>query len=173
MVGACICNLSVSDSDGGNVSAHVAVRILNVNDPPSIRITDPSEGQAFEHNRTIDLTAEAFDDDIIHGDVLRFEWRADGSTVLGTRLDLTGIKLSSGNHTITLTARDVSNAGARASVNITVKQKPVDPPPPPPPPPPPVSSTGPRWSSLVIGSVAVVAAAGVTLAVWLALRRKR
>jgi hypothetical protein len=173
MVGTFSCNVSVSDSQGGITTVQVAVRILNVNDPPSVRITGPAEGQAFEHNQTINLTAEAFDDDLPHGDVLRFEWRADGSTVLGTRQNLTGISLPPGNHTITLTVKDSSNAGARAAVNITIKEKPTVLPPPPQPSPPPVKSSGVQWTALMMASVAAAVIAAVALSTVLLFRRKR
>jgi hypothetical protein len=173
MVGDYICNVSVSDSDGGITTVQLAVRILDVNDPPTVRIIGPVEGQSFEHNQTIELLAEALDDDLVHGDVLRFDWRADGGTVLGTRPNISGISLLPGNHTITLMVRDSSNAAARATVNITVKGKPVVPPPPPPPSSPPGEPSGLRWYPILAASAAAGLIVAVALSAFLFLRRKR
>ena len=172
MVGIFGCNVTVSDSLGGNTTVSVAVRIINVNDAPTVRITGPFEGQKFEHNQTIDLTSVASDDDTVHGDILRFEWRADGGTVLGTKPNLTGISLPSGNHTITVTARDSSNAGSRAMVNITVLEKPAVQPEPRPNQTEPAPQPGFRIGPPAIVAV-VVAAAAAAAVIILFLRRKR
>jgi hypothetical protein len=172
MVGIYSCNVTVSDSDGGNRTVPLAVRIVNVNDPPMVAISAPLEGQIFEHNRTISLSADASDDDFVHGDFLRFDWRADGSVALGTRQNLTKISLMPGNHTITLTAKDSSGAASRAMVNITVLDKPAVEPPiddnQTHPAPPEGLKPSPLWAAAV--AVAAVAAAAVIV---LVVRRKR
>lgn len=123
MVGTYRCNVTVRDSDGGRATASVLVTVQNVNDPPRLSLVSPKEGQVFQHNGSIMLTAEASDDDILFGDTLKFEWLADGES-LGARQNLTGLSLVPGDHTITLTVTDASNATVRASVNITVLKAP-------------------------------------------------
>lgn len=171
MVGTYACRLNVTDSAGGSASSPLEVTISNVNDPPSVWILGPADRQMFEHNATINFTSRASDDDLVHGDSLSFEWRADGS-VLGRTQNLSGIVLGPGNHTITLTVKDSSGAGARASVSLTVKEPVAPPPPPPPPPEPPMERDGGPPLGPVAAAVAALVLASA-LAGYLLHRRSR
>jgi hypothetical protein len=171
MVGTYQCRLNVSDSAGGFASASVQVRIININDPPSAGILGPADGQIFENNATINLSGAAFDDDLLHGDSLTFEWRADGSVVLGRTQNVSGVILQPGNHTITLTVKDASGLSDRAGVNITVREKTVPPPPAPPPKRPSVATPA-GLPVMALAAVAIAALVVAALAV-LFLRRKK
>jgi hypothetical protein len=165
MVGSYRCNVTVQDSDGGRVTASVLVVVQNVNDPPRLRISSPKEGQVFQPDMTILLTAEALDDDLIYGDTLQFEWRAD-STLLGAKQNLTGVSLLPGNHTIMMTVTDASNATARASVNITVLKAPA--------PPPYIDKPfGPTSGTFFLAMAAVTVTAASIAAILLFRRRKK
>lgn len=168
-VGTYACHLNVTDSAGGTASAALSVNVVNVNDPPVVRILSPADGQAFLHNTSIDLVAESSDEDAAYGDILSFEWRADGS-VLGRTQNLSGIVLRPGNHTITVTVKDSSGAGARASVSLTVKEPPAPPPPPPPPPEPPGERDG-GPSLLPVAAAVAALVLACALAVYLLHRR--
>ncbi len=172
MVGTYACRLTVTDAAGGTASADLPVSILNVNDPPVVRILHPADGQVFGNNATIDLAAESSDEDARHGDILSFEWRADGSVLLGRAQNLSGVRLQPGNHTIAVTVKDSSGAGARATVSLVVKAPPAPPLPPPPPPGPPVSTgNGPPFALFAVLATALVIACA--LAAFLRYRRYR
>ena len=172
MVGTYRCNVTVADSGGAKASAYVTMRILDVNAPPTVHILSPAEGQVFEANQTLTLIADAADEDAIHGDTLHYEWWAAGGKLLGRGRELDGVTLGAGNHTLTVLVRDDRGASDRATVNITVREKPV-PPPPLPPPTPHVETEGGYPTTQLLAMLAAGCIAAAILAALLLLSRRK
>jgi outer membrane protein assembly factor BamB len=181
-------NLNVKVFDGeyyANESLFVFVD--PVNDPPIIiSIDSPNDGDEFEHDDTIDFTAQISDRDLIYGDdKLTFKWTSDIDGQLASTQNATGISLSSGKHEITFTVLDREKERDTESIDITVKEKQEEPEPdknetPDPDPKPPVdkdddkkeSTSGNSNFGLIIAGV-VVAVIIVILLSLLMIRKKK
>jgi hypothetical protein len=101
------------------------VMVDPVNDPPVIlKVISPTDGDEFEHNDTIDLTAEVFDADLKFGDTLKFQWYSLKSGVIAKTQNATEISLDPGEHMISFTVTDQEGDRAQVNLNITVKKKP-------------------------------------------------
>ncbi len=130
-VGVLTLNVTVSDNNGSEIYQNLEIEIQNTNDPPTVKITYPTDGSAFETTDTINFSCEWSDVDF---DVpeptehLTFTWYTNHSTSkLGQGEILTNKTLVAGFHTITLEVEDYDGEIAVDSINITV----TDPPPPP------------------------------------------
>ncbi len=111
------------------------VRITITNTPPTVRISQPSNGSSFYQNETVPLSGTSSDINQPDSYRLRDEqvsWFRDGSatpfaTGHSVTLNLTGVSV--GSHTITM--RGTDDAGATASESITINVAPASANPPP------------------------------------------
>ncbi|MCK5560478.1 MAG: hypothetical protein KAJ51_07785, partial [Thermoplasmata archaeon] len=111
-------------SDGMyNISADVTINIISVNDPPRLpNIITPQNGEKISYGKPIDFYGTCNDPDLPDDD-LTFNWFSSKDGNLGEGIQLTGIKLSPGEHLITLEVRDSENETSTASINIIVKKE--------------------------------------------------
>lgn len=113
------------DSDGDVTHAFVDIRVLPPNDPPSVAIASPGEGDVFELGQVVTFSGSGTDpeDGALAGGALTWTSDLDGQLGTGTSFDRSD--LSAGTHEITLTGRDSDDATATASLTIVVNAPPV------------------------------------------------
>jgi len=86
----------------------LVIVVVNVNDPMETpRIIKPDRGSLFKEDETIQFQGSCDDPDTFNGQVLNFTWSSDISGVLGYGPEFQLDGLIPGNHTITLTVRDL------------------------------------------------------------------
>lgn len=90
---------------------------LQGNRPPTVTITSPEDGATVPPTLTLEGSAEDPDEGTLTGDALVWSSDVDGELGTGATLQVT---LSTGSHTLTLTATDVQGATGSASVAVTV-----------------------------------------------------
>lgn len=97
--------LTVTDSTGLTDTDTVDITVLD-NNAPVVTITSPSAGTNYQPGAAIPFTATATDaeDGALSGDSL--VWTLDGSTQIGTGTGFTKSDISSGIHTVSVTATD-------------------------------------------------------------------
>jgi hypothetical protein len=124
-VGTIPINLSISDSNGSIVYYRIELNILNKNNPPFVELVYPSNGTHYKESEVISFRCIYSDPDTLvrnYNESLYFTWSS--SAVIkpigeGEFLaDLTGVKLKSGMHEITVTVRD--NDGLTSSDSIMI-----------------------------------------------------
>ncbi len=117
-----VITFTATDSDQAKVSSNITIIVDPVNDPPIIeKITSPNDGDIFEFEESFDLNALVTDVDLITGDELTFYWESSEDGGIGYEQSVTGVVLTPGTHTITLTVEDKEKADAVAEITITVK----------------------------------------------------
>ncbi len=95
------------------------------NEPPSVLITSPLDGDTFDSGETIAFSGSALDAE--DGDVTAsLVWTSDKDGLIGTTGSVSA-KLSDGNHTITASVTDSGAKTASLSVGITVGTPPEEP----------------------------------------------
>ncbi len=112
---------TATDSAGQTASDSVNVTVDNVDDPPSVSITNPSDGETV--SGTISVTADASDDN----GVSQVEFFVDGGSI-GTDTDGSDgwsaswdtTAYADGDHTVSATATDSAGQTASDSVSVTV-----------------------------------------------------
>ncbi|WP_455391552.1 LamG-like jellyroll fold domain-containing protein [[Eubacterium] cellulosolvens] len=127
-------NITITDNNETPleyISQHIRIRVVNANDPPTVKIIIPVEGQEFQDSDKIILTAEAEDIDLIvwnSNERLNFRWSSDAPefSVLGAGEKLENITLPPGEYNITVEVTDNDNAKAYDHVHIVVKAPPED-----------------------------------------------
>ena len=125
-LGAHTITLSVADDDGLNTSDEVGIEILPADAPPTVSITAPSDGAAFDAGTAITFEGLASDARTATTD-LYYEWESDEDGVLdagalsseGTT-SYTTASLAEGEHTILLRVTDTDGYSAEASVTVEV-----------------------------------------------------
>ncbi|WP_224362308.1 PKD domain-containing protein [Hyalangium versicolor] len=114
--------LSAVDPGGKVGYASVTVNVVppGTNQKPVVTLTQPTEGARFFTNQTLTLQGSATDaeDGTLGDSALAWTSSKDGS--LGKGRQVTGVLLSAGVHTLTLTATDSLGATTSASVLVTV-----------------------------------------------------
>ncbi len=124
-------SVTVTDTDGLSASDTIDVLVLDtpVDEPPTVTINAPSDGETFALDEDIDFAATASDDG--GNDLLAAEWRSNLDGVFDTAppssegwLFVTTDALSTGDHTITLTVTDASNQSASDAITIHVSAAP-------------------------------------------------
>ncbi len=161
-------------SDGSEVTqARLRLTILDVNHPPTVRITSPFDGAELEPGVSVPLVADYRDPDLEEGRDLQVTWKSSAAgTLLVFNHSLApadpGVLLPSGFHTLTVT---VSDGGIEASDQVTVfiKGDGVED----------QSDTGGEWSPFSPGGEAgttmliITAMVGLGLVAWLVRERGR
>lgn len=108
--------------DQGNTDSHaIAVTIDNIDDPPTVSITNPNEGETVSN--TVTITADAIDDI----GVTQVEFFVDDARIAIDSDDSDGwsaswdtANYSDSSHTLTATATDTSNQQSTNSIIINV-----------------------------------------------------
>jgi hypothetical protein len=98
-----------------------AVFTVRLPDPPTVAITAPAAGAAFETGSAITFTGTATDaaGAALTGAALAWSSSLDGA--IGTGASFTRSDLSLGDHTITLAATDTGGRSSTATVDIAVR----------------------------------------------------
>jgi len=122
--------LTVTDNHGGTDTDDVVITVTNQNVKPDVTITQPTEGQVL--SPTSSITAKALVEDV-DGSLTQVAFLLNGelhpgcaysSPSEGTISCNLGL-LSSGSHSVTVTAEDNDNATTNKSVNFTVNSLPT------------------------------------------------
>lgn len=116
-----IVTATATDTTGQTASDSVTVTVDNVDDPPSVTITNPAHGATV--SGTVDVTANASDD----RGVSKVEFFVDGSSI-GIDSDSSGgwstswdtTSVTEGDHTVTATATDSGDQTDTDSITVTV-----------------------------------------------------
>ncbi|MFT3707711.1 MAG: PKD domain-containing protein [Archangium sp.] len=121
--------LVARDSGGNSGTATISVRVLPMNQAPTVTITAPATGTTVTAGTNLTFTGTATDpeDGPLTGAAVRWSSSLDGA--LGTGTSLSTASLSVGNHTISLVATDSGGRSSSASISITVNMAQVNVPP--------------------------------------------
>ena len=117
--------LTGTDSDGLSDSETVSITLLHdTNQIPTVTITQPGNGSSFSDGQTITFQGSANDpeDGTLSGASL--VWTSSLDLQIGTGTSFTRNDLSTGSHTITLTATDSEGAKASKTVGIGIDAPP-------------------------------------------------
>lgn len=118
----------VKDFIGKSDSEAVLLVVNNVNDPPFPAISSPSTKQVFNTTTSIQFDAtESTDDDLIHGDILSYQWSSNLSGVLSTNPNFSTNLSDIGWHEITLTVSDSHDVEVQEYVVIRITATPEEP----------------------------------------------
>ena len=124
--------VTVKDSNGATMSATVTITVgaesPNPGTPPTVTITNPDDSSTFEYGEYVMFTGSATDvsGTVITGTSLAWVSNVDGQ--LGTGASLSINTLSSGLHTIFLTATDANGLISSAAIVISIGAQPGSPP---------------------------------------------
>jgi hypothetical protein len=110
--------LTAVDSDGNTDSTSIS---LFINEPPAVEINTPESNASFPQGAAVSFncTAEDSEDGELSGDALVWTSSIDGE--LGTGAGFATQGLSTGTHSILVTATDSRQAAAEAGVTITIE----------------------------------------------------
>jgi hypothetical protein len=95
-----------------------SVQVDNVNQPPTLSLKRPKDGDSFTEGSNVVFEAEAIDPD---GEALSVQWIEKG-TVLGTGQAFATSGLKTGKHTITVRAVDPHGSATETNITITVEE---------------------------------------------------
>jgi hypothetical protein len=119
-VGAHTITLTATDGQGQSGTAHVSITI-DKNDPPSVSIDTPSDGDTFSEGTGIAFRGSASDPEDGNLDGAALVWSSDLDGELGTGTAVDEPHLSIGTHRISLTAKDSGGASDTAVVTIIIE----------------------------------------------------
>jgi hypothetical protein len=106
------------------ISFDVKVEARGMNDPPDTpEIVKPQDGLEIEEGKALDFQGRCFDPDLPYGDELTFEWSSSIDGELGSGPNMSGVKLSSGDHLITLEVSDKHGEKSTITINVKVVEK--------------------------------------------------
>ncbi len=110
--------LTSTDSNGSSKKAFVAITVKNY--PPVPEITLPTTGSVFNEGDVVQFQGSASDpeDVVLTGSSLAWESNING--VIGIGVKVLSSKLTAGEHTITLKAKDSNGSEAKTTVAISV-----------------------------------------------------
>ncbi len=121
--GAYTIKVTATDDKGATATHQVNITIQQKTDnqPPTVNISQPTEGQIFEQEvlTAITLSADASDTD---GTIASVQFEING-TVLTQGNNISWTPAAFGDYTIKVTATDDKGATATHQVNITIQQK--------------------------------------------------
>ena len=111
------------------ISQNFKIQVRNINDPPTVEIIFPVEGQIFSKKDKINFKCKTKDIDFLvpnPNEKLSYKWSADviGYSDLGTTKNLTNISLQSGQYNITVEVTDSGKLKAYDTIKIIVKEVP-------------------------------------------------
>nr|AGF93479.1 secreted protein containing PKD domain protein [uncultured organism] len=115
--------LTVTDNDGAEDSATETISVSSSsNEPPTATINAPKDGATFSKDESITFEGEGADteDGKLTGDSLVWTSSIDGQ--IGTGESFSKSNLSTGTHTITLTATDSKRSSAKTHIQISVTE---------------------------------------------------
>jgi len=112
--------LTVTDSRRATGLATVTVTVLGPNQPPTARITAPTNGSTFAFGQNVMFVGLGTDpeDGTLPGSSLA--WTSDRDGPLGSGSTLITNGLTAGTHTVTLTVTDRRGATGAATITLTV-----------------------------------------------------
>ncbi len=116
-----IITLTVTDSDGDDNTATIAIKVGNF--PPTAHITAPTDGNSYNSgvNVVFQGTGTDTEDGPLSGASL--VWRSSLDNQIGTGATLAVDDLSSGTHVITLTATDSGGDTGTDSIVVTINNQ--------------------------------------------------
>ena len=111
--------ITLTATDAANATRSASI-VLTINQPPVVSITSPDDGSTFTSGDNITMQGAGTDseDGDLTGTALVWTSSADGQ--IGTGTSISRNDLSTGEHTITLTAKDSDGATSTAAVTISV-----------------------------------------------------
>ena len=121
--GAYTIKVTATDDKGATATSQITITVREKtnNQPPTVSITTPTNGQVFEQETltAITLSANASDPD---GTIDTIQFEANGTTLTqGNNINWTPIAF--GDYTIKVTATDDMAATTTDQINITIQQK--------------------------------------------------
>jgi hypothetical protein len=124
LVGEYSITVKVKDPFGHNDTKMLTLRIINVNDPPIVKILSPLNGDAFLTSDKITFIGEASDPDDDH---MTYIWSSNIDGEIGTSLVRKDYTLTEGNHNVTFSAIDSEGAISNYTISIRIfKESPLD-----------------------------------------------
>jgi hypothetical protein len=119
--------VTVDDLKGGFATIDLTVEVINVNDPPSVKILSPGNGTMYEFGQNVTFNARISDPDIVIGDELTLTWTSNISGTLKSLgleddLEFRLNGLVEGHHRITATVSD-GNLSSSAWLDLTIVKK--------------------------------------------------
>ena len=114
--------LTATDSDGDSDSASI---LITLNDPPGVAIETPDDNSIFGVGAEVLFTGSATDteDGELSGDLLVWTSSIDDQIGIGSSFSTSA--LSTGTHTITLSAEDSDGATGSASITLFINDGPI------------------------------------------------
>jgi predicted GH43/DUF377 family glycosyl hydrolase len=124
--------LNIEITDGNEtpivyISQHIKIRVLNVNDPPTVSISQPLHGSEFLKGEGINFSCKAEDIDLLIPNTqekLTYTWYSNrsGQVPIGTTSELTNISLEPGYHNIMLEVEDSSGETDKDFIHLVIKE---------------------------------------------------
>jgi len=112
--------LTATDSDGNTGTDSVGITVSSTPESPTVTIGFPIDGSTYSSGATVYFVGGAVDaeNNPLTGSSL--VWTSDIDAQIGTGTNFPTSSLSTGNHTITLTATDSDNLTGTASISLTI-----------------------------------------------------
>src|SRR5207249_3341932 len=115
--------ITASATDSGGKTGRASITVT-MNATPTVTITAPAAGSAFEPGAAIALTATAADPEA-GGRGAAIHWTSSRDGALGTGASFALSTLSTGTHTITASVTDAAGRTASRSVTVRVDANPT------------------------------------------------
>ncbi len=118
-VGAHVITAQVTDSKGNTGSATVTIAV-SADQPPWVKINSPGDNYSLARTQTVRFLGTA--GDTVDGDLgYKIQWFSDGNAIgVGSQIDVTGMSLAVGTHTITAKVTDSHGNSAQAQITVFV-----------------------------------------------------
>ena len=107
-----------------NIYYNITITVTSVNDPPgAVKIVKPENGITITEDESLNFEGVCDDPDLSYGDELTFKWFSSIEGFIDEGNTLKGIRLTVGEHLITLEVSDNLGEESIATIDVTILEK--------------------------------------------------